>query len=154
MKAKLDDMKEFLEKLNIPIRIACNTTAGWPVVVSLWFLYEDGILYCATQSKAKIVEYLKNEPRCGFEIAEDRPPYCGIRGQATARIDVALGSEILEKLLVRYLGNKDNDLAKKLLAKRESEVAILLEPQQIFTWDFSKRMKNLEKVQGQVKVCP
>jgi hypothetical protein len=147
-------MKDFLEKIHIPIRIAGNTTTGWPVVVSLWFLHQDGILYCATQRKAKIVKYLKNEPRCGFEIAEDRPPYCGIRGKAIARFDESLGLEILEKLLVRYLGNKDNDLAKKLLAKSQSEVAILLEPQQIFTWDFTKRMKNLEKGQDQVKVCP
>ncbi len=154
MNDTLNDMNEFLEKIHIPIRIACNTTTGWPVVVSLWFLHEDGILFCATQRKAKIVEYLKNEPRCGFEIAEDRPPYCGIRGQAIARFDKSLGLEILEKLLLRYLGNKDNDLAKKLLAKSESEVAILLEPQQIFTWDFTKRMKNLEKGQGKVKVCP
>lgn len=154
MSENLDAHKCYLDKVRIPIRIACNMKNGWPVVISLWFKYDGGYIYCATQKSARIVEYLLNNPRCGFEIAEDRPPYCGIRGRAKARIDKSLGPEILEKLLVRYLGDTHNSLAKKLLAKRETEVAIVLEPSQVFSWDFSDRMSNLDYLQTAEKVCP
>jgi hypothetical protein len=150
----LTDKQEFLETVRIPIRLSCLTETGWPVVISLWYLYRDGLLYCATQKTAKIVQYLKGEPRCGFEIAEDRPPYCGIRGLARARIDKSLGQEILSQLLVRYLGNTENRLSTKLLSKSETEVAIELIPHRIFTWDFSDRMADLNLSRTQEKICP
>ena len=87
MKTSLIEMQEYLDVVRIPVRIACKTTTDWPTVISLWFLHQDGLLYCATQKSAKIVNYLRNDARCAFEIAEDQPPYCGIRGQANARID-------------------------------------------------------------------
>jgi hypothetical protein len=154
MNASLAEVREFLDAVLIPIRLASKTKTGWPVVVSLWFLHQDGLLYCATQASAKIVDYLQNDERCAFEIAEDRPPYCGVRGQAKASIDRVMGKDILEKLLYRYLGNTDNNLAKKLLAKSETEVAIVLEPRRIYTWNFSNRMASLNAKQGLEKVCP
>ena len=154
MKTSLNDMHEFLDTVRIPISIACKTETGWPMVVSLWYLYQNSLLFCATQKSARIVHYLQNDARCAFEIAEDNPPYCGIRGQATARIDESLGAEILEKLLVRYLGDTNIPLAKNLRAKRETEVAIILDPIRIFTWDFSKRMESIRMEYPLEKVCP
>jgi hypothetical protein len=147
-------MHDFLDNVRIPLRLACKTKTGWPLVISLWFLHMDGILYCATQKSAKIVYFLQNDPRCAFEIAEDRPPYCGIRGQARARIDQTLGVEILNKLLVRYLGGTNNDLASNLLAKSKTEVAIVIEPTRIFVWDYSDRMKDIDTDYASDKICP
>jgi hypothetical protein len=154
MKASLIEMHEFLDAVRIPIRIACKTETGWPMVVSLWFMHQDGLLYCATQKSARIVQYLQNDARCAFEIAEDQPPYCGIRGQARASIDETLGVDILEKLIARYLGNTNITLASNLRAKSESEVAIILEPMRIFTWDFSQRMESIWLEDPPEKVCP
>jgi hypothetical protein len=154
MVPSLIEMREFLDDVRIPLRLACKTQSDWPMVVSLWFLHQDNLLYCATQRSAKIVAYLQNDARCAFEIAEDRPPYCGIRGQARARIDGSLGKVILEKLLVRYLGDMDNELASNLLAKSASEVAIVLEPIRIFTWDFSDRMADIGTDNAAKKACP
>lgn len=154
MNPSLNEVQEYLETVHIPIRLASKTKTGWPVVVSLWYLYQNGVLYCATQASAKIVQYLQIDERVAFEIAEDRPPYCGVRGQAKASIDREMGKDILEKLLYRYLGNTDNNLAKKLLAKSETEVAIVLEPRRIYTWNFSNRMASLNAKQGLEKVCP
>ena len=146
--------KEFLNEVRIPIRLACKTHTGWPTVVSLWFLHQDGLLYCATQKSAKLIKYLQHDDRCGFEIAEDRPPYCGIRGQAKAKIDDSLGIEILERLLVRYLGGTESALAKKLLANSDTEVAIVLDPMHVFTWDFSNRMGDIRTEYPAEKICP
>ena len=150
----LIEMEEYLDDVRIPVRLACNTTTDWPTVISLWFLHKDGLLYCATQKTAKIVNYLRNDPRCAFEIAEEQPPYCGIRGQARARIDETRGAEILEKLLVRYLGNAESNLASSLLANSDTEIAIILEPIRIFTWDFTDRMAEVQPHRYSEKVCP
>ena len=156
MSTSLQEQASFFDSVRIPVRLASKTSSDWPIVVSLWYLHEGGKLYCATQQSAKIVSYLQHDNRVGFEIAEDRPPYCGVRGQAVASIDQTLGLEILNKLLQRYLGGTDSSLAQKLLANAEHEVAIVLEPVQVFTWNFSKRMQDLAAGPGKLapKVCP
>lgn len=153
----MDDLTQvemYLRDIRIPLRLACRTQSGWPMIVSLWFQYQDGQLLCATQKSARVVEYLLNDPRCAFEVSADLPPYCGVRGQAIAHIDQEIGEEVLEQLLVRYLGGTDNELGKTLLAKRETEVAIVLEPKQIYTWDFSKRMKTVPFEEPLANICP
>jgi hypothetical protein len=113
-------------------------------------------LFCATQKSARVVAYLKNDARCAFEIAADLPPYCGVRGQAIADIDESIGLKILEQLLVRYLGGLDSKLARSLIAKSENEVAIILKPVKIYTWDFSNRMQDIipPTLDFQDRVCP
>jgi hypothetical protein len=156
MVAGLTEVKTYLEAANIPLRLACTTRSGWPVAVSLWFKHQNGRLFCATQKSARVVAYLKNDPRCAFEIAADLPPYCGVRGQAIAHIDESIGLKILEQLLVRYLGGLDSKLARSLIAKSENEVAIILKPVKIYTWDFSNRMQEIlpPTLDLEDKVCP
>lgn len=147
MDLQLADVRDYLEQMRIPLRLSCVTESGWPMILSLWYLYEEGALLCATRETAKIVSFLKHDPRCAFEISGEIPPYSGIRGQATASILPERGSEVLARLLVRYLGDTDKPLARRLLAHSESEVAIKIEPVNLFTWDFTKRMKD--SVNGQ-----
>ena len=151
---KIDStVQQYLAEIQIPIRLSCLDESGWPVVLSLWYLFEDGKLYCATPQKAKVVAYLEAESRCAFEIAADQPPYCGLRGRAKAAVEPERGLEILERLLVRYLGSAEKPLARKLLSRPQSEVAIRLEPLTLHTWNFSQRMKN-SVPQPRIKPCP
>ena len=55
MNASLDKMHKYLDTVRIPIRLACKTNSDWPMVISLWFIHQNGLLYCATQKSAKIV---------------------------------------------------------------------------------------------------
>jgi hypothetical protein len=146
-------VEEYLQETTIPLRLSAKTTSGWPVVLSLWYLYEEGALYCATPQSAKVVDYLMQEPRCGYEVAADRPPYCGVRGQALARIEEDRGLEILERLLVRYLGDIGNPLAQRLLARPGLETAIRLEPRSAYSWNFTDRMTDSLAHQSK-KICP
>ena len=101
---------------------------------------------------ARVVSYLRRNPRCAFEVAADEPPYCGVRGQARAEIDPHRGEEILRRLLIRYLGGTDSSLAQWLLSRANQEVAIRLSPVNVFTWDYSQRMQDLAP--STVKHCP
>ncbi len=153
MISSLSEIGDYLESVRIPVRLACKTKSDWPMVVSLWFLRQEDQLFCSTQRTAKVVSYLARDPRCAFEIAADQPPYCGVRGQAIAYIDETKAPLILEQLLIRYVGDLNSSLAKKLLAKSGNEVSIIIEPRTIFTWDFTDRMKDIT---GQTidKICP
>ena len=146
-------IEHYLKEIQIPLRLSCLSASGWPVVLSLWYLYEDGSLFCATPKAARVVAYLKGESRCAFEVASDQPPYCGVRGRAVASIEEDRGIEILERLLVRYLGGADNELALQLLSRKQPEVAIRLKPQSYHAWNFSERMAASLAGDTQ-KICP
>lgn len=132
----------FLADSRIPLRLATKTQSGWPIVVSLWFIHIEGSLWCATQDSAVIVGYLRNDARCGFEVAPDRPPYRGVRGRGKATIHADRGENVLRILLDRYLGGTESPLARQLLSRSQSEVAIEITPVSISSWDYRKRMKG------------
>lgn len=131
-----------LEEQKIPIRIGCISTNGYPCVISLWFSIIDGDIYCATKKNAKIVEYLEKNPACGFEIASDKPPYRGIRGNGICNIKPEAGKNILSLLIRKYLGEKNPKLEKFLLDNSDKEVALQIIPNKIFHYDYTSRMGN------------
>lgn len=144
----------YLSEIRIPLRLACVSDSGWPVTLSLWYLYEDGHLYCATQASALAARYLAREPRCAFEVAADAPPYCGVRGQALATLLPEQGLEVLARLVERYLGSTEAPLARRLLARKTPEVAIRLQPINVHTWDFAERMAGSVAGEEAGRICP
>lgn len=132
----------FLDGSVIPMRLAAIGPTGWPLVVSLWFIRNGDEILAATRPDSTLVACLSTEPRCGFEIAGDNPPYRGLRGRAEVLIDEDAGGRVLEQLLTRYLGGTSSPLAQKLLARGADEVCIRLRPQSLVGWDFSSRMTD------------
>jgi hypothetical protein len=67
-----------------------------------------------------------------------------------------MGPVILKRLLQRYLGSTQNRLAEKLLASSETEVAIVLNPTKIFTWNYTDRMQDSVQPAREPtpKICP
>ena len=130
-------------KIKIPIRLAIRDLNKEPIVISLWYVYLNGKIFCATQKSAKIVQYLKENPICGFEIAADLPPYKGVRGKGVARILEDKGSKILTILIDKYLEKKESKLSQLLKKNSKTEVAIEITPKGIFNYDYSKRMKDI-----------
>lgn len=124
----------------IPLRLACATKAGHPHVLSLWYLWRDGALWCASGPDAQVIRWLRAEPRCGFEVARDDPPYHGVRGRGHASLDPARGPEILEALVDRYLRTRTSEFARWLLSRADGEIAIQIIPQRLSSWDFRGRM--------------
>ena len=145
-----DMIVECLTNSKIPIRLACMSISDWPIVVSLWYTYLNEKVYCATQNTAKVVKYLRKNPKCGFEIAGDSFPYRGVRGYGKASIVENKGEEILRMLIQKYLTGKETTISSlklyKLLLSKEhlqNEVAIEIIPAAMFKWNYKKRMIDI-----------
>jgi hypothetical protein len=141
----IDILEDFKDN-PIPLRLACLSTASWPIVISLWYTYIDKRIYCATQRNAKIVQYISKSPKCGFEIAGDGFPYYGVRGYGETKLNDDMGRDILLLLIKKYLRDKKlAKLAKLLQSEKhlENEIAIEILPSKVFKWDYRERMKDL-----------
>ncbi len=124
------------------MRLACLTGSGSPLVLSLWFLYREGALWCASRPRARVVHHLERDARCAFEVARDAPPYRGVRGQGRARVLRGAGGRLLGELVERYLGAADSRLARQPLAGATDEVAIRITPTRLVSWDYTERMQG------------
>ena len=137
------NLETLVPKEKIPIRISFMKSNGFPSVVSLWYTHADGRIYCAVQKTAKVISYIQKNPKCGFEIASDMPPYKGLRGEGEVKILHDKGKEILETLIEKYLGTKESTLSRFLRSNSKNEVAIEIIPQKTRRYDYSKRMKDV-----------
>lgn len=137
------EVDEFLDRTQVPLRIACNAAMEYPLLASLWFLPADGALWCATPRSAQIAKRLERDAACAFEISLEAPPYRGVRGQGRARLHVDRGEAVLRSLLDRYVGGTRTEFARTLLAKAADEVAIEIVPRSLVSWDFTERMQNV-----------
>jgi nitroimidazol reductase NimA-like FMN-containing flavoprotein (pyridoxamine 5'-phosphate oxidase superfamily) len=131
----------FLESARIPVRLASNGASG-PLVQSLWFLVDDGNLWCATQESSLLAQRITRDSRVGFEIAGDQPPYRGVRGTGTASILREEAARILPALIERYQGAEHTSLSDWLLSRIDREVAIKITPTTFTSWDYSGRMQR------------
>jgi len=132
----------YLKTTVIPMRLSALGSSGWPVVLSLWFSWRDGALWCASNPQSRIVQLLEQDNRCGFEIAGDAPPYRGIRGQGKATLDREHGVAELKALIERYLGPEETSFSRWLIERSAGEVAIRIDPIRMMSWDYTGRMKG------------
>jgi nitroimidazol reductase NimA-like FMN-containing flavoprotein (pyridoxamine 5'-phosphate oxidase superfamily) len=137
-----EQVESFLADARIPLRLACRTPNGGLWMLSLWFRYRDGAFECATGADADIVGYLRADDGVAFEVSTNRPPYRGVRGRGRATIDPDPDKDVLGDLIDRYLGGRESTLARRLLAPEREEVAIRIDPEKLYSWDFTERMRG------------
>jgi nitroimidazol reductase NimA-like FMN-containing flavoprotein (pyridoxamine 5'-phosphate oxidase superfamily) len=135
----------FLTDARVPIRLACRTPAGALWMLSLWFDFDPEAerFVCATAATADVVEYLRADDAVAFEVSTNDPPYRGVRGNGRATVDPDEGKAVLRSLLERYLGGTDSALARRLLDPARDEVRIRIDPDRLYSWDFSERMADV-----------
>jgi len=135
------EIYEFLATIRIPIRVATSTDS-YPTLCSVWYMFDQqqGELLCASHENSKLVADLKANEKCAFEIAPNKPPYCGVRGKAKVTLTREHARETLATLIENYLGDLDSGLAKWLLSRSDEEYVLRLTPIQITSWDYSERM--------------
>jgi len=136
------ELDQRLRQSVTPLRIACNTRAGYPLIVPLWFVYEKGCFYSITYRNAKLLPHLRLDRRVGFEVANNEPPYAGVRGHGEVALLEGEGGTWLPLLLERYRINPGSGLARGLMARVDDEITICLEPRHMSGWDYSPRMRD------------
>jgi hypothetical protein len=133
-----DEVRNFLAATVIPVRLASVGT--FPLVQSLWFLPDGLDLWCATQADSVLARRLRADGRCGFEVSADEPPYRGVRGTGHATLIPEAASGTLTRLIARYAVPEDSPLARWLLSRTDTEVAVHVRPATLSSWDYSPRM--------------
>jgi hypothetical protein len=98
---------------------------------------------CATRKNSRIIGYLSSNPKCGFEVASDLPPYRGVRGWGNAKLDKVRGVEILDVLIRKYLKDQESSLADSLRKRNKNEMAVEITPTSIFSYDYTDRMRGI-----------
>ncbi|MFT5350338.1 MAG: hypothetical protein ACI9MF_001154 [Gammaproteobacteria bacterium] len=141
-----EDINSFLNSYLAPIRLSGILDSGYPIICSLWFEHRDNAIWCATKKTSRIARVFADNTKCAFELAPNEPPYYGVRGQGIASLHLENTDDLLERLIIRYLGNNESRLAKKLLNNTATEVVIKVEPTKIFSWDYRKRMEESGKL--------
>ena len=137
-----EEVRTFLETFRAPLRLAVLDRSGFPLVCSLWFAYANGQILCATTRDSTIVDYLSSNPKCGFELAPNEPPYFGIRGRGVATIASEGAMDLLGDLVDRYLESRDTGFAKWLLGRDVDEVVLAIDIKWMTSWDFRQRMSE------------
>jgi nitroimidazol reductase NimA-like FMN-containing flavoprotein (pyridoxamine 5'-phosphate oxidase superfamily) len=137
-----DQLQQFLDEALIPVRIGCHRPDGGLWMLSLWYDFADGEFRCATSESADITRFLRADGTVCFEASTNRPPYMGVRGNGTATLEPDEDKTLLRRLLDRYLGGTDSGLADILLDESREEVVIRIEPDRLYTWDFTERMPD------------
>jgi nitroimidazol reductase NimA-like FMN-containing flavoprotein (pyridoxamine 5'-phosphate oxidase superfamily) len=138
-------LANFIDASRTPLRIACNSDNGFPLIVPLWFMFDGNVFWCVTHKDAKLLKHLQRDARVGFEIANNEPPYAGARGHGEVELIPAQGASLLPKLLNRYFIRDESRLAKWLLSRAEDEVAIRIKPLYINGWDYQQRMEDAKE---------
>ncbi|MFB6082686.1 MAG: pyridoxamine 5'-phosphate oxidase family protein [Halorientalis sp.] len=139
-----DEAETFLTESQVPIRLSCHTPGGGLWMLSLWYEFRDGSLWCATAASADVVAFLEDDPGVAFEVSVNDPPYRGVRGQGRATVEPDPEKAVLRSLLERYLGDTDSGLARRLLDRDSEEVSIRIDPTRVATWDYADRMGDVQ----------
>ena len=134
-------IQEFLEETRIPIRISV-VDGKYPFICSVWFECVDSLLVIVCHKNSKLSRNLIQEGRCAFEIANNEPPYLGVRGKADVQVSGNDAKPTLTNLIKRYLGNTNHRLAHWLLGRSEEEIEFTLHPTWITSWDYRQRMER------------
>jgi nitroimidazol reductase NimA-like FMN-containing flavoprotein (pyridoxamine 5'-phosphate oxidase superfamily) len=136
----MEAILNFLRDTRSPMRISSLSKKGYPQITSLWFVLENEKFFCCTQPHSVVCKQIAENPKVGFEVAVNEPPYFGISGRGNARLVSGDASDMLTALTERYLEGRDAKLKNWLLSRADTEVIIELTPLQITSWDFRKRM--------------
>lgn len=131
-----------LTGLAIPAHLATLDPAGFPRVLPIWFLWEEGCFYLSSGPQSRHVQDLTRDPRAGLCITVEESqtetgyrPFRQIMVRGTADVLPDTNASWARKLIRKYIAGD----AGKLRAEMEAEkphVVIVLRPEHFLTTGF------------------
>jgi general stress protein 26 len=139
------ESKDFLENKDLLIHIGTVDEKGEPNVTPTGYYFDrdSDKIYITTQKNSKKVDNLRRKNAIYFCVDDPTPPYKGVRGKATVKIndeDISHNLSITKKLVMKTTGSLEDPIAKWLLSETENgnEVILEISPSYYSTWDYSK----------------
>jgi general stress protein 26 len=139
------ESKDFLENKDLLIHIGTVDEKGEPNVTPAVYYFDrdSDKIYITIQKNSKKVNNLRRKNTIYFCIDDPTPPYKGVRGKATVKIndeDIDHNLSITKKIMMRAVGSLEDPTAKWLLSDTENgnEVVLEISPSYYSTWDYSK----------------
>lgn len=121
-------VESLLEGVTKPARIASVSPNGFPLISTVWLIYETGTFWCITQKSTLLRRNLSLNPGCAFEFALENGRYKVLRGQGIATLSLQEGPRVTELMIARYLDDSNGAVARKLRAQVDTEYAIQIRP--------------------------
>lgn len=141
-----EEVRDFLTNSKLFARLGTIDEKEDPNVHPVWYYFDNGRIYFETGKNSKKVRNIRKRNNIYFCIDETNPPYKGVRGKGTAVIseDISINVPIAEKIIIKYTGSLDNNMAKFLMdtIKRGESVIIEIIPHFYATWDHGKGTIN------------
>jgi nitroimidazol reductase NimA-like FMN-containing flavoprotein (pyridoxamine 5'-phosphate oxidase superfamily) len=136
------EIDTFLVSSKTPLRLGTTNSKGEPNIHPVWYHYMTNRLYLMSYKDAVKVRNLKHNKTIYFSVDTDAMPNKGVKGKGTATIikDTAKALSLSEKIVAKYLGDLDSNMAKNMIdeVKKGSEVLVEITPQYFSTWDYTK----------------
>lgn len=123
-----NEISKILDGLACPMRLASLSSNGFPLISTLWFIYDKGLFWCITQERTLLRRNLAADPRCAFEIGLEGRRFKLLRGQGLATLDLEDGRRVTELMISRYIKDPNGRSARALRAQIPTEYAIAIEP--------------------------
>ena len=132
-------INEFLTK-NLNLQLGTIDEKGEPNITPVWFDHKNGKLYIATPKKSKKAQNALRGDTIYFSIDDETFPYKGVKGKGTVKLvdDFNAKIAIAEKIIIKYMGNLENDIGKFIIGQiKEGSQAILeITPKYYSAWSF------------------
>src|SRR5258707_8748484 len=131
-----------LLNLAIPAHLATLDPAGFPRIIPIWFLWEDGIFYLSSGPQSRHVQDLARDPRAGLCITVEEGqteagyrPFRQIMVRGYAHVQPDTDASWARKLIGKYITGQAGERRAKLEAG-EPHVVIVLCPERFLTTGF------------------
>jgi len=137
-----EETRNFLSNEKLFARIGSIDKNGDPNVHPVWYYFDNDKIYFETGRDSRKAQNIQKKSTIYFCIDDSTAPYKGVRGKGIATIlqDENKSIQIAEKLLMKYIGNLEDKMAKFLInsVKSGESKVIEIDPQFFATWDHSK----------------
>jgi len=145
----------FLARSKTPLRLGTTNSKGEPNIHPVWYHYATNKLYFMSYKDAVKVRNLKHNKTVYFSVDTDAMPNTvyfsvdtdampntGVKGRGTAIIikDAGKALSLSEKIVAKYLGDLNSNIAKNMVDEviKGSEVLVEITPHYFSTWDYAK----------------
>lgn len=139
-----EEVIDYLTNSKLNLHLSTLDEKGDPNIHPTWFYFDSSAnkIYIGTWKQSKKATNLKNHDTIYFCVDEPNQPYKGVRGKGKVKVHENIDHNVAieEKIVVKYLGNLENQGAKMLMDMSRSGNAIIIEitPSYFSTWDYSK----------------